>query len=391
MILVARAPDVEAQQGWGIPFYSPADTILYLQYPDPLSDRLLSYRIRDGGSQLESMPDGVPGVVTTSDRIPGHIFAGFSHMFESEDYGETWTPIDGPTARYWEDGRPGEHSGESFLYHERGGVWLYFTSDSWQSWDSMQIDPSPDSIDFRSLSYQNGLVYGETQQSPYRVCVSSDTGRTWTVGYSGPIQPPAPGLWYQVGAVDELWYLDVFHSDTFEYAIAYVLTDTGGTVTTIDTLEVQPAPLTEFWQIIPTDQPGETYVLFEIFTAYWVDAVLFHIENFGARTDSFHYFFDFWDAVEPSHSPMPMTISLSAYPNPFNASVCFVLEAPAQRLRYLSIFDVLGRRVWEWQGYADEIIWRGTNSSGVCLSTGKYWVTMSYGTQQKTVPVILLR
>ncbi len=282
-------------------------------------------------------------------------------------------------------GRPGEHVGESFLL---GNLHLlYFTSNSWQSYDS--IFSNTDSIAFRSLSYQNGLIYGVSSEE--KISVSSDTGQTWAVGHPNPIHQHQ--AWLPVGAPDELWDAwPVWEDTSGDRACIYMLCDTGATVIPIDTLKVPYIPVGwHSWRVIPTDQPGEAYVLHEITTNSDASVTLFHIKDYETQIDSFYYYFSFLNAAEQLHPPVPSSISLSAYPNPFNASVRFMLETPSQGLRHLSIYDVLGRRVWEWQGYANEIIWQGTNTSGISLPSGKYWATINCNNRKQTTSVILLR
>jgi C1A family cysteine protease len=77
----------------------------------------------------------------------------------------------------------------------------------------------------------------------------------------------------------------------------------------------------------------------------------------------------------------PETFQLvKAYPNPFNASVTFVIdESVLQSELVLRIFDLKGRQQWENTIHNKKFIWNGHSQSGFPLGSGIYLYQLSIG------------
>lgn len=378
---------------WGAywTYYSPADSILYAQCDTLPAGYTLLYRFRDGGARIEKTAHSVPGWITSFDAIPGHLFTSYEDVygnraqFKSDDYGETWDSIRTMPAAAWP--YCGELAGQSQGFDDLTST-LKLTSDSWQTYNSVHVNlyssDLQDSLYFTSLSYRMGLLYA-LSRTEQRLCMSSDSGHTWSAG-SCPGDNP---LGY-AGAVDELWgqaYLCEFS----------MITDTGRTI--INPLFVAHPPERPYdWHfyLAPTNLPGEAYVLTRLDwweTPYITEHYVYHIQDYGARVDSFYYRlvdFQIPDAAPATY--LPRSFALSAYPNPFNSSVRLQWDPSPNRNTVITVTDLLGRQVWRWQGMNNTVRWDGKDGSGTALANGKYWVTIRSGERTaQTLPVILLK
>lgn len=119
----------------------------------------------------------------------------------------------------------------------------------------------------------------------------------------------------------------------------------------------------------------------------------------GTFADTLPSLNDVWAAGYTFRTPVspnrgiasPKNFTLTAYPNPFNSSLNFRLEPVGVGLRELVIYDILGREVWNWEGYANHVRWGGVDARGMMLPSGKYWVILKQNNQQRVVPVVLLK
>lgn len=371
-------------------YYSPADSILYVQVPSPIpySNYYVLWRFRDGGSRIERTAEDVPPRILTSDNIPGHLFGihwnGLdpSENYQSTDYGETWALIETlPTRGAGGYGhRPGEIPGQSCMYFQ---PWLFITSDSWQTYDSLQVNL--DSVFFASLSYQINLLYGLAREDDHLLCVSSDTGRTWTVGSHIGLSSSGPR---KCGAPDEIWGRLWYR--------CYVALDTSRTV--IDPVFHAHPPYHPYgWHatLEPTNHPGEAYMFF--YVEEWGEPLIskiwvYHIQNYGSQVDSFYYRLENHDVVAAENIPhLPERFQLSAYPNPFNASTRITFDLPKAGLVTLKVYDVLGREVTilidgvRAPGY-HSVLFDGSN-----ISSGIYFYRLETGDVYEVRKMVLIR
>jgi hypothetical protein len=360
-------------------YYSPVDSVLYVQY---WWYGINDLRIRDGGQTLEETIGEAPGIICTSEPIPGKIYCmtylcafDTESLFVSDDWGDSWSQI--PTLfrgynYYWRGGRPGDQPGESFLMD---AGWVYFTRDSWQTRDSIfAIQDSP-SVTGECLFFDNGLMYGSSY--PRNIHFSSDTGRTWSDGHPGEF-----GFTVRdVGAPDELWGLQRY--------VVFMLRDSGRTIDTVFQFSNWPQP-DGTMDVIATGQPGEAYLVID--STYWptsdVDLFIYHIQDYGAQVDSFYYFLG-PNAVESP--PIARGFQVKAYPNPFNAATQIEFMLPSTQRVSLRLYDVLGREV---AVLVNEIKTAGEHrvtfdASG--LASGVYLCRMQAGSFAQTRKIVLVR
>jgi hypothetical protein len=382
-------------------FYSPADSILYFQYFRGDLGGHIILRFRDGGRRVERSQAVVHQYILTTDDIPGHVFTfadaqDYDSLMRSNDYGETWTQIYGIASGGWAvEAKSGDHSGESSMLVEYAWnqEWIFHTQGSWQTYDSsrvnMRLNEEGDSLWRVGLTFQTGGAYGIARDTV--VCISSDFGQTWTRGSKPQCQQP---LFFYAGALGELWWWQnendsVFVSLDTARTMAYAYSYAG---------HLPPRPLPYVWmiQFIPTNLPGEAYLV--AYIDYWHatpdgEFVIYHLRDYGAEMDSsYHYLVDYWPEVVDAPHPVPKQYQFSAYPNPFNTTVTIQWQKLSTLTSTVVITDLLGRRVWQWRGNSDHILWNGRSNSGVCLPSGKYWISIQHGIiQPQTQSIILLR
>jgi hypothetical protein len=99
------------------------------------------------------------------------------------------------------------------------------------------------------------------------------------------------------------------------------------------------------------------------------------------------------DGKEP---PLPGEISLSNYPNPFNASTTISFNLPATGHVLLAIYDIAGREIKRLvEGYNEaglhSVVWNGINQKNKAVSSGVYFVHLEVGNTARNRRMILLR
>ena len=402
VVCFCTAVSSEAQYNY---FYSPADSILYWDSPGFVYEDISLLRIRNGGAVMERAENFAPGNVGMTDAILGSVYAGrdsldgLRYWFRSSDYGENWTPEIGvpPTATLSYGGSlPGQCWAER--WNPSWPPCLYLTQDSWQTVDStfvtVFLQGGADSLEsIISLSHHLGTLYG-LRASDQAICVSSDTGQTWTFGEG--YYPSQLTYGVHCGAVDELWWR--LGTQVF------VAVDTGRTVLGPifqAHLPDHPPPYNWGWHfnLITTDLPGEAYGIatWDNWPPpphwLWLEMVVYHIREYGAVVDSFYYAgydLNFENAVSPL-APIPMSFRVQAYPNPFNSDVTLQWELSRNDPANITIRDMLGRVVWTWYGTGARTTWNGSSETGSFAASGKYFVTVGQRFQERTIPIILIR
>jgi hypothetical protein len=99
---------------------------------------------------------------------------------------------------------------------------------------------------------------------------------------------------------------------------------------------------------------------------------------------------------QSSLTPEKSGISISGYPNPFNASVTISYELPAEGKYDLVIFDILGREVKTLiNGYKSSgggaIVWDGTDNFQSEVSSGIYFARLRGETVSANIKLFMLK
>jgi len=96
----------------------------------------------------------------------------------------------------------------------------------------------------------------------------------------------------------------------------------------------------------------------------------------------------------PPSSTSP--VDLSHYPNPFNSSVVLRFHLSAAGPASISVFDMIGRRVWAWSTVEfargrHEVAWDGRDGTGRPVAPGVYVARIQAGSQRVARKMLLLR
>lgn len=97
-------------------------------------------------------------------------------------------------------------------------------------------------------------------------------------------------------------------------------------------------------------------------------------------------------AVSTRESTVPKSLSLSAYPNPFNASV--VLDLHLELPGRLTIYDTLGqpvRSLGTWSAGSARRLWDGCDQAGRDVASGVYLAVLKSSSARRVTRLALLR
>jgi hypothetical protein len=98
-----------------------------------------------------------------------------------------------------------------------------------------------------------------------------------------------------------------------------------------------------------------------------------------------------YDAANEPHGPLPQTLTLNSYPNPFNAQTTISFSLPIAGAAELRIFDVLGREVY---AHSYPFLNQGPHSvgfNGMDLPSGLYMARLQTSNAVRTVKLTLLK
>lgn len=365
-------------------YYSPVDRMLYFQYVwgDP------AYRCLDGGRTITRIPPEVPGMICSSEPIPGLIFCMpyLSSAFDSimlycsTDSGSTWelTPGVFPGDMFYREGCAGANVGESFL---RGDDYTFFTSDRWQTRDSIPRRTENPNVLTYWLFNAGEMVLGGAQAHTY--LISSDTGRTWDSAH--PIVIGAQQIIADAGADGEIWIHDLVRTGDS----IYVIQNRGEITRAVMKIPPVPQRYVSFY-LLATERPGEAYCIVD--SLHWprwdFDVWIYHIQNYGAQIDTFYHRVFYTEAQE---IPVVQDFRVKAYPNPFNgrSQIEFVLSST--QMVSLRLYDLLGREVMTLSNAVQSPGVHRVPLIANGLASGVYFCRMRAGGVEQTTKIVLMK
>jgi hypothetical protein len=86
----------------------------------------------------------------------------------------------------------------------------------------------------------------------------------------------------------------------------------------------------------------------------------------------------------------PYSLTLSAYPNPFNSITNISIDGNLESVSEIAIYDITGRRIKSFVP-ASLIIWDGTDSHGAPVSSGIYFVKAFAAGFEKSLRITLIK
>jgi len=133
-------------------------------------------------------------------------------------------------------------------------------------------------------------------------------------------------------------------------------------------------------------------------------------ENFNLRTHINFWLFNGQAPLDPRYTEVIITdmllpgvahagvespadvqpLRLGSYPNPFNGETVIEWQAPASGDMNLTIFDAVGRRIWDWQGPAAAGETKRVRFEGRPWPSGVYFCRISSGAFGRVLKLLLL-
>jgi len=109
---------------------------------------------------------------------------------------------------------------------------------------------------------------------------------------------------------------------------------------------------------------------------------------------NYSYYGDISIGVE-SENPLPSEISLTSYPNPFNASTKISFRKQTGNSASLKIYDLAGRLARSWEIDSDvtngEVVWDGMSSRNETAVSGVYFFKLYDGTDQRIIKSVMVK
>lgn len=88
-------------------------------------------------------------------------------------------------------------------------------------------------------------------------------------------------------------------------------------------------------------------------------------------------------------SELPRDIGLKLFPTPFNANLNIVVENRKGSSVALSIFDIMGRKVfsrdYKMLAFRELLVWGGVDQEGLALPSGVYFISLYFPGEQRTI------
>ena len=115
--------------------------------------------------------------------------------------------------------------------------------------------------------------------------------------------------------------------------------------------------------------------------------------RYDPETDSWE---DLTDVQDGTNLDRPSEFSLSAYPNPFNASTTIRYHLPGRSSVSISIFNLVGQTVRVFQeefqpAGEQDVKWHGKDEQGYALPSGIYVCRIQAGEYMQSLKLTLLR
>ena len=399
--------------------YNPADSTLYhsiFAYNE--DDEIVStyvFRFKDNGRILERSPmfdtyDIQPGGSLTTDflltdNISNHLYAFcFKENFHGQEWltlesfngGDDWLISDTLAILVARRGTTGERPGESFVYGryiigDEYAKTFYRTENSWDTWDTLNADQGGIDLGDQGCIFgqQNGHL--RRRSGDEELDFSDDYGLNWQ---STNIDDPVDGDLSLYAGPDTDVYLGIWDIFCFQ--------DSGRTTRHI----INPRDYFDFrtigawgWNyptIIPTDTPGELYVLADSLMQGLRDTkfLLFHITDYGENISIYFYDLPGYEPCEPivvsvNQPPkaVPVPMNLVAFPNPSNSGFNFRISSMTQPGE-LTVYDLNGREIRNFNliqnPYPKILHFDGRSSNGGVLVSGSYLVMLKSGDKSLT-------
>jgi hypothetical protein len=192
---------------------------------------------------------------------------------------------------------------------------------------------------------------------------------------------------------------DEVTEETFEiilYNQDSMPTESGNGVIDFQYLEIDDVDVTKNYSTVGIEAPEKNYGLQYVFNnVYAPGAAILENERVIRFTTEAPINYVAPLAVDGELIPNEFILS-PAYPNPFNPITNFDLKLPTVEFVRMSIYDILGREITILQNGMMvqgqyKVAWNGTNKFGKSVSSGTYFLRVSYGEKIKIQKILFLK
>jgi hypothetical protein len=173
-------------------------------------------------------------------------------------------------------------------------------------------------------------------------------------------------------------------------------TESGNGVIDFQYLEIDDVDVTKNYSTVGIEAPEKNYGLQYVFNnVYAPGAAILENERVIRFTTEAPINYVAPLAVDGELIPNEFILS-PAYPNPFNPITNFDLKLPTVEFVRMSIYDILGREITILQNGMMvqgqyKVAWNGTNKFGKSVSSGTYFLRVSYGEKIKIQKILFLK
>jgi photosystem II stability/assembly factor-like uncharacterized protein len=375
-----------------------------------------SWRLIDLGFHPLEIVSGIEIDKYTENRYYASTFASeanFDHsgFYVSEDSGQTWqiksaglpigTTFTGFDISYSEQGN------KIFLVSESG---VYFSTDPDQGWTFCSQCNIFEYCSAVRASPVNPRIVAVGSISN-RIIVSEDRGQTWSE--TSPL-PGTSGSYVLDLAFDSMDDSTLYAASA--YAGLYKTTDLGESWSDISLdlprssyflisgIKVNPLNnqnvyvYDSFYGVYQSDDGGMTWRSYNIGMDTTISAGI--IEMAAADTNQIYFASNLrstWSIhrtltdVEDDDPNLPQSVSLSAYPTPFNAATTIEFALPHDAFMNLNVYDIQGRRVATLIEGANAAGYHRVTWDAGAIPSGIYFIRLSASEFAKTIKATLLK
>jgi photosystem II stability/assembly factor-like uncharacterized protein len=326
------------------------------------------FRSSDGGGSWVCLPNPIPvlyNLAISNNGSSRRLFAGYQGIYYSDNDGASWQLCGGglPADEYFwplyvSPADPAR------IYAVGAGYYLWRSTDRGETWGESAQPPGGEVISFAVDPIFSSVLYAGTFDNG--LFKSTDAGDSWSnITNNLPVDPD---FIYITGMAVNPSNSQNLVAYSFGYGM-YMSHDSGSS-----------------WELFNDSLPLYCTGGYGAFSP--VDTSRLYFASLAGSVWSIRRT---TDKIEDDGSNLPKSLSLSAYPNPFNAAVLIKYNVPKNENIRIVIYDIMGRQ--------QAVLLKGPKMPGSysltwdasALPSGVYLALMAAGNYNQTIKITLLK